>query len=95
MVGSTMVRSPLFCTFMYCFGCLDSYCSAISGDTLGLNPPLPIPNTMTPIAKQATAPFGWAMTEGSVDIMRMMWPTMAMNMEIWIVLKRPQYWSAT
>ena len=72
MVGSTMVRSPLFWILMYCFGCFDSYCSAMRGEMLGLNPPTPMPNMIRPMEKAAMEPLGLAMTDGIVAMTRIM-----------------------
>lgn len=54
-----MTRSPDFKVLMY--GLLDLYCSATSGDTLDLIPPVPSPTTIIPTTKPGNeAPLSMA-----------------------------------
>lgn len=93
MSGSTMTRSPFFVVPMN--SRLFLYCSPTSGLMLLLNPPVPRPIMRMARIKHASAASFFSITPGTDDTMSSACPTMATPTETQMVLKRPQYVSAT
>ena len=92
MLGSEMTRSPVLGSLMT-RGLVWRYCSAISGEMLALNAPVPKPRVMTPRMKGPIA-LPLVSTGGMAEMMSKIWPKIEKAMAMKMVLKRPRYSSA-
>lgn len=53
---------------------------------MGLKPPVPTPMMIKPMRKQARDPLLLARTVGTAEMVRMMWPMIAIHREIQIAV---------